>query len=88
MNPVRDKKYRHVPGGRRVDALRPRLVQKLVEGKTSHELGWKVKVIIEKKQEQQKGVRESCVECVQARMGGMRACPQALRTTVKMNDNV
>ena len=44
-------KWRHVPGGRKDDIrdLWPRLVQKVAEGNTSHELSWKIEVMIKKK---------------------------------------
>ena len=50
LNPVRDKKKRGTyRGGEEGRHLCPRLVrQKLVEGKTSYELGWKAEVMIKK----------------------------------------
>ena len=45
LNPMRDKNWRHVPGGDKGRHLWPRLVQKVAEGKTSFELSWKVKVM-------------------------------------------
>ena len=55
LNPMRDKKWRHVPGGRRDDTnLWPRLVQKKTgpaESNASHELDWEVKVMIKTKKE-------------------------------------
>ena len=46
LNPMRDKKVKACTGGERGRHLSPRLVQKIAQGKTSYELGWKVKVMI------------------------------------------
>ena len=48
LNPMRENNSRHVPGGRRGDTCDKRLVQNIDEGKTSNELGWEVKVLIQK----------------------------------------
>ena len=48
---MRDKKYRHVPGGRTLDTCDHGLSRNLLRVKTFYELGWKVKVMIKKKQE-------------------------------------
>ena len=42
---VRNKNWRHVPGGRKGRHVWPRLVQKIAEGKASCELSWEVKGI-------------------------------------------
>ena len=50
LNPMRDKKLRHVPGGRRDDTCDHGLLSRRSLGyKTSYELGWKVKVMKKKK---------------------------------------
>ena len=44
---MRDKEILwHVPGGRRGDTCDHGFAQKTAEGKTSYELGWKVKVMM------------------------------------------
>ena len=49
MNSAGDKKMKARTGGEKGRHLLPRLVQKIAEGKTSHELGWKVNVITKTK---------------------------------------
>ena len=48
---ARQKIKARIPGGRRDDTLpvTPAFVRKIAEGKASHELGWKVKVMLKKK---------------------------------------
>ena len=46
LNPMRDKSWRHVPGGRRDDTCDHGLSRRSLRvNKTSYELSWKVKVI-------------------------------------------
>ena len=45
---MRGKKLKERTGGEKGRHLRPWLVQKNAEGKTSYQLGWKVKVTIKK----------------------------------------
>ena len=48
LNPMCDKKIKARIGGEKGRHLCQQLVQKIAEGKTSHELGWEEKVMIKK----------------------------------------
>ena len=49
LNPMRYKKEGHVPGGKREDTCDHGLSRRFVQGITSYEFDWKVKVMIKKK---------------------------------------
>ena len=49
LNPMRDKKIKARTAGEKGRHVLPRLVQNIAEGETSYELGWKAKVVINKK---------------------------------------
>ena len=59
-------------GGEKGRHLRPRLVQKMAEGKTSFELSWRVKVMMENKHVQL--VRGTRDEVSHAACAHMRRC--------------
>ena len=60
LNPMRDKHLRHVPGGRD-DTCDHGLSRRSLEGKTSYELSWKVKVVITKKKKKNEGQTNGAV---------------------------